>query len=207
MGDSIYLHPLAVEDRFIAAHAMPTADARAQPYFLCVGTLEPRKNVRLLLTVWERFSAESPPCAKLILVGKPSWTQGDDFQRIRDLEASGVVEIRSGLADEALLDLMAGARALLFPSLAEGWGLPLSEALAMGLPVLASDLPVFREIGQGAPEFLPAADADAWESSIRAYAAAGSDARLAQLARMRGYQPITWDEHFRGLSERGFCRS
>jgi glycosyltransferase involved in cell wall biosynthesis len=143
----------------------------------------------------------------LILVGKRFWAQGDEFQRIQDLGASEVVELRSGLSDEALLHLMAGARALLFPSLAEGWGLPLSEALAMGLPVLASDLPVFREVGQGVPEFLPVGDADAWETAIRAYAAADSNPRMAQLARMRGYQAITWDEHFRGLCERGLCQS
>jgi len=106
------------------------------------------------------------------------------------------VVLFEGPADDELARHLAGARALLFPSLAEGFGLPLVEALQSGTPVIASDLPVFREIGQGIPDLLDPIDGPAWERAILAYAEADSAPRSAQLKRMAGYRAPTWDEHF-----------
>ena len=77
---------------------------------------------------------------------------------------------------------MANARALLFPSFVEGYGLPLIEAMAAGIPVIASDLPVFHEIGQAVPELLSPDDVDAWSRAIMDYAAPDSARRSAQQA-------------------------
>jgi glycosyltransferase involved in cell wall biosynthesis len=106
-----------------------------------------------------------------------------------------VVEI--GRCDDLeLAGHLAGARALLFPSLAEGYGLPLIEALSSGTPVIASDLPVFREIGQGIPDLLDPIDGPAWERAVMAYAEADSSPRAAQLERMAGYRAPAWENHF-----------
>lgn len=167
------------------------------PYFLAVGTVEPRKNFGLLLTVWEGLLSDGGSVPKLIWAGKSGWSADRAWiRRLRKLEAAGVAEWRTGVSDAALQQLMSGARALLFPSVVEGWGLPLSEALAMGLPVLASDIPVFREVGQGVPEHLPPRDSDSWASAITEYAATDSARRAAQLQRLRNYRPTSWEDHF-----------
>jgi glycosyltransferase involved in cell wall biosynthesis len=84
----------------------------------------------------------------------------------------------------------------LFPSLAEGFGMPLMEALQLGTPAIASDLPVFREIGQGVPELLDPLDAPAWERSIEDYADEEGVRRKAQLDRLKHFRAPTWEDHF-----------
>jgi glycosyltransferase involved in cell wall biosynthesis len=84
----------------------------------------------------------------------------------------------------------------LFPSLAEGYGMPLAEALAAGVPVIASDLPVFREIGQGVPELLPPDDASAWYAAVCDYASEDSTRRAAQVARLGAFRVPDWHGHF-----------
>ena len=85
---------------------------------------------------------------------------------------------------------------MLFPSLIEGYGLPLVEALQTGTPVIASDLPVFREIGGNIPDYLDPLDGPAWEQAILDYADDASGARSDQLMRLAGYQAPTWKDHF-----------
>jgi glycosyltransferase involved in cell wall biosynthesis len=92
--------------------------------------------------------------------------------------------------------MLSTARALLFPSFAEGYGLPLAEALAVGCPVIASDLPALREVGGSVPDYLCPDDIAAWSDLVRAYAIHDSKARDAQLARLSGWSRPTWSTHF-----------
>jgi glycosyltransferase involved in cell wall biosynthesis len=85
---------------------------------------------------------------------------------------------------------------LLFPSFAEGYGLPLIEALAAGVPVIASDLPAFREVAGDLPLYLDPIDGLGWLDAVLAFAKAQQPARQAQLARLREYVPPTWAQHF-----------
>lgn len=168
------------------------------PTFLILGTIEPRKNHLMLLQVWtritEQFGARAP---RLLIIGHRGWECEQTFDLLDRSEAlrGTVVEI-SHCSDEMLATYLASARALLFPSLVEGYGLPIVEALGAGIPVIASDLPVFREIAGNIPEYLDALDGPAWERATVDYAAPGSAARAAQLERLAGYRPPTWQDHF-----------
>jgi glycosyltransferase involved in cell wall biosynthesis len=85
---------------------------------------------------------------------------------------------------------------LLFPSFVEGFGMPLIEALTLGLPVIASDLPVFREIAGEIPDYLDPLDGAGWRAAVLDYAKTDSDRRRSQLGRMIGYQAPGWESHF-----------
>jgi glycosyltransferase involved in cell wall biosynthesis len=213
---SMQVCPLAVEERFAKRsdrvaklQSCKVAGAKtlrkgvleggdgAMGYFLSVGTVEPRKNLELLVRVWERLVESGNAIPMLIWVGKFGWSCDKQLmRRFERLQQQGFAELLSGVSDPELLELMAGAIALLFPSKIEGWGLPLSEALALRVPVIASRIAVFEEVGQGVPELLELDDLDAWKSMILNYAATDSRLRTEQIRRMRRYQPLTWTQHF-----------
>jgi glycosyltransferase involved in cell wall biosynthesis len=89
---------------------------------------------------------------------------------------------------------------LLFPSLAEGYGLPLLEAFRAGVPVIASDQAVFREIAGDIPEYLDPLDAPAWHLAILSYRENESLRRQAQLKRLAGFRAPTWEDHFAAVN-------
>jgi len=179
------------------------AVAPSRPTFVILGTIEGRKNHLMLLHVWTRLAQRlGPRSPQLLIVGQRGWEceQAIDLIERSETLRGSVVEIgRCG--DLELAGYLAGARALLFPSLAEGFGLPLIEALSSGTPVIASDLPVFREIGQNIPDFLDPIDGPAWERTVMAYAEEVSPPRTAQLERMAGYRAPTWENHFSEVDE------
>jgi glycosyltransferase involved in cell wall biosynthesis len=167
--------------------------------FVCLGTIEGRKNHRLLLDIWQSFwetrSAEATP--PLHIIGRRGWKADDVFAILDGAPMMGrtVFEHRD-LDDAGVAGLMAGARALLFPSFAEGYGIPLAEALSASVPVIASDLPALREVGGAVPDWLDPRDRAGWIAAIDAYAAVPSPAREAQLTRMLGWSAPTWAAHF-----------
>ena len=164
--------------------------------FVILGTIEPRKNHALLLDVWDRMGAEAPT---LHIIGRRGWMNETVFARL-DRFPQSVVE-HGALRDERTSDLIAGARALLFPSFAEGYGLPLGEALAMGCPVIASDLAALREVGGNVPEWLSPENPAEWEPMVRDYARHGSDRRAAQLERLTGWRAPDWAAHFEAADQ------
>jgi glycosyltransferase involved in cell wall biosynthesis len=169
-----------------------------RPTFVILGTIEARKNHLLLLQAWtrivERLAGDAP---LLLVIGQRGWEceQTLDLLDRSEMLKGSVVEI-SNCCDESLANHLASARALLFPSLVEGYGLPLVEALRSGTPVIASDLPVFREIAGKIPEYLDPIDGPAWAQTIKNYAASDSVAREAQLRRMARFHAPSWDDHF-----------
>jgi glycosyltransferase involved in cell wall biosynthesis len=116
-------------------------------------------------------------------------------------ELRGVVIELPACSDADLATYLHHAQALLFPSFAEGYGMPLVEALASGTPVIASDLPAFREIAGDIPEYLDPLDGVGWLARIEAYVSSASLEREAQLKRMDGFIPPAWSAHFQAVEQ------
>jgi glycosyltransferase involved in cell wall biosynthesis len=152
-----------------------------------LGAGDQRKNFGLLQQVWEKLRPKGS-LPTLYAVGATPVPGG----------RPGILHV-PGCTDVELANLIRTARALLFPSLAEGFGFPLLEAYALRAPVICSDLPVFREVSRGHAEFLPV-DVDSWAASIAEYSRPDSARRQSQLARLEGCPIPTWAEHFDGLA-------
>ncbi|WP_294389604.1 glycosyltransferase [uncultured Sphingomonas sp.] len=169
-----------------------------RPYFVCVGTIEPRKNHLLLLHLWRALSEERGAAAipRLILIGRRGWENEQVVDMLERCPAlKDCVEERSGLPDTEVQALVAGARALLLPSFAEGYGMPVTEALMLRVPVVCSDLPALREAGGAVPTFLDPLDGPAWRAAVDDLTAADSAIAAGQRARLAGWTPFRWDQH------------
>jgi alpha-1,2-rhamnosyltransferase len=117
------------------------------PVFLMVSTIEPRKNHAYLLDAFERAWAAGSK-ARLCIVGKIGWKCEALIERIRQHpQLNQRLFMFNTLSDKSLEHAYSHATSLVFPSYVEGFGLPLVEAMQRGLPAMASDIPVFREIG------------------------------------------------------------
>ena len=178
-----------------ASAALPATDRRT--VFALVSTIEPRKNHLLVLHLWRRLAEElGPACPRLVLVGRRGWENENAVDMIeRCAPLRGVVEERSAVSDGEMAALLRDAAAVLLPSFAEGYGLPLAEALGQGVPALCSDLPALREVGGDAPEYLDPLDGLGWLRAVRDYAAPGSARRAAQLARIARWRAPSWGAH------------
>jgi glycosyltransferase involved in cell wall biosynthesis len=169
-----------------------------RPYFVYVSTIEARKNHLLLLNLWRRLATELGDSAPLlVLVGQRGWETENVVDMLERCPAlRGTVIERNTLPDAEMVRLLKGACALLLPSFAEGFGFPLVEALGLGIPALCSDIPALRETGGVVPDFIDPLDGPGWSSAILDYAASRSPRREAQLARLGGWNPPRWDQHF-----------
>jgi glycosyltransferase involved in cell wall biosynthesis len=174
-----------------------------QPYFVVLGTIEPRKNHLLLLNVWRRLVSElGEHTPHLVIVGQRGWECENVVDLLERCDAlRGVVHELGRCPDSELVRHLLHARALLFPSFAEGFGLPLVEALRIGTPAIASPLPVFQEIAGAVPDYIDPIDGPAWAQAIRDYTLPGHPRRSAQLERVRSFQGATWSEHFARVEE------
>ncbi|WP_313440391.1 glycosyltransferase family 1 protein [Novosphingobium sp.] len=167
-----------------------------RPYFLCLGTIEARKNHILLLQVWdalrERLGTATPD---LILIGQRGWEAEQTFELLdtRHHDQGRIIELPR-CTDGELAAWLDGARALLMPSHVEGYGLPVLEALSRATPVIATDLPVYRELAPGIPMLLPADDREAWENAVLA-CIDDSGERTRQKSLLVGYRAPDWAGH------------
>jgi alpha-1,3-rhamnosyl/mannosyltransferase len=117
-----------------------------RPFVLAVGSLEPRKNVARLLDAWEQLPAEISEAHQLVVVGAYGWKQTETRLRMTGMERRGEV-VRTGfIPDTQLAALYRRARAFVFPSIAEGFGLPVAEAMACGAPVITADRSSMPEV-------------------------------------------------------------
>ena len=131
-----------------------TASESCRDAYLAVATLEPRKNHRLLLDAFDELWRRGND-AKLVLVGAAGWRNASLLERIeRHPELGRRLHWLQAVDDAALRQLYETARALLYLSEDEGFGLPVLEARELGCPVIASDIPALREAGGDWPFYL-----------------------------------------------------
>ncbi len=156
----------------------------AAPYILSVGMFEPRKNLLRALKAFERLSVNHPDLRWKVVGGAGFGRDRFEAAVLRS-PASGKVDLPDVAGDDALAPLYRGARALLFPSLSEGFGIPVAEALACGTPVAASRLPVMEESGGDA--FVPLDPTDI-DSIVEAVERAGFDEGGREPRKARGIE-------------------
>jgi glycosyltransferase involved in cell wall biosynthesis len=191
----IHVIPLGVDDRWFAAPADSISSVRSlgiEPgYFLFVGTLQPRKNIGALLDAYDRLPAAVRAQRQLVVVGKYGW--GADRLRadLRTRRSAGRCIWLEYVPEDLLQQLYASAGTFVFPSLAEGFGLPILEAMAAGLPVVANDLPVLREVAGSLGIFVNANNADDLANALTVTADTPSDPILVAKRRERARR-FTW---------------
>ena len=199
----ILVAPPPADSTFSCTARTETITGR-HPYFVICGTIEPRKNHSLLLHIWRDVVARLGQMApKLVVIGVRGW----ENEHVKDLlercptGLRGHVIEASGLPTPSVKRLLLGARALLMPSFAEGYGLPVIEALAAGVPVIASDIPVFHEIGGDRLLTIDPTDGPKWRDAICAFSATDCPQRRELLARNANYRAPEWPSFFAAIED------
>ncbi len=195
--------PLPPAPSFLAAPTLPL-ERTLPPYFVMCGTIEPRKNHVLLLNLWREMAQECVDTGrsvpKLLVIGNRGWKNEQVIDLIERSPSLGghVLEV-SDLSTVEMKHLVRHAQALLMPSFAEGFGLPIAEALSLGTPVIASDIPVFREVSQGCARLVDPLDGLGWKQAILALG--DGDLALAQ-ARSDAARFVkrNWNDYFAEVS-------
>ncbi len=139
-----------------------------EPTVVCVGTFEPRKNHGLLLDAFEKYWAKGGT-TRLLLIGNVGWGAGELMRRLDQHAYRGQrLLVMHGLNDHEVTYAYRLASGVVCPSLAEGFGLPIIEALAHGCHVIASDIPAHREAGGDRCTYFPPGDVEALSEAIGA---------------------------------------
>lgn len=170
------------------SHPQPGADDQVVVH---VGSCIPRKRIDVLIDTFARVR-EANSRARLIKIGG-SFTE-DHRQRIANLGLQSFIEHRQGLSRGELADVYRRASVVLVPSEAEGFGLPVIEALACGAPVIASDIPVLREVGGGVVSYAPVGDIDRW-ASLAVQVLEGQAKIASREQRLAHVSQYTWARH------------
>lgn len=152
-----------------------------KPYFLFVGTLEPRKNLQRLLEACANLSEELRESYVLVIAGGQGWGGIDLQQMVRSLKIEKQVHILGYVGDEALSTLYKHARFLVMPSIYEGFGLPLVEAMSFGRPVLTSNTSSMPEVAAEAGLLVDPYSVDSIRIGLEQLL--GSDELVQRLAR------------------------
>jgi glycosyltransferase involved in cell wall biosynthesis len=155
-------------------------------YILYIGTIEPRKNIPVLVHAYRRLIDMRPELkeTELRLAGAAGWKSDDIVDEIRKTQCEGYRIVMEGeVSEERKWDLLRSASCLAYPSFHEGFGMPVTEAFACGVPVVASDAAALVEVSGGAALHVAAADAEGW---ARALEAALTDGKTAGELREKG---------------------
>lgn len=161
-------------------------------YLLSLGRLEPRKNHVSLVQAYARLGVDAPP---LIIVGQRDFAFSRVFELIRELRLDGRIRILENVDDDDLPVVLRHARLMAYPSAAEGFGMPVLEALASGVPVITSDSTALPEVAGGAAWLVPPLDVERLAATMREALAETPAARAVRIERgLRHAQAFTWRE-------------
>jgi glycosyltransferase involved in cell wall biosynthesis len=164
----------------------PPGGPRA-PYLLAVGTLEPRKNIPVLVEAFRQLRREGRDL-ELVLVGRQGWA---DSLPLGDMAAH--VRLTGAIPDTELAELYAGAACFVLPSLYEGFGLCLAEAMAAGVPAVASGIPALRELGGDCVRFADPESPGDLAAGIRDALDRRPEVLAAARRGREHVRPLTWD--------------
>jgi len=178
MGYSSELYPI---DRVVAQRRAADRFGLPQEFILTVGTLEPRKDYATLL----RAITREVNLPLLVIAGAVGWHSRDVLRLVRRAESEGRARYVGRVSDADLASLYSSARAMLYPSVYEGFGLPVLEAMAFGCPVLCSWTSSLPEVGGTAARYFRPRDGDDLFRQLRAML---NDARLLGEMRARGIE-------------------
>lgn len=156
-----------------------------RPYFLTTAKYEPRKNLARCLQAFRQFKRGEPGETMFVVAGAMGWKTGRIERTVVDMTERGEVCFAGYLAQDELVDLIRGAHAVLVPSLYEGFGLPVLEAMACGTPVACSNRGALKEVGGRAALYFDPLDCESMAGAMRRLV---NDASLQVLMRQRGIQ-------------------
>jgi glycosyltransferase involved in cell wall biosynthesis len=168
--------------------------AEGHRYFICVGSLHPRKNIARLLLAFDRFVTEHPCDARLLIVGERFWWDDRMQYAFTSMKHGDRVRFTGRLDQEALHQALGGAQALAFVSYFEGFGIPVAEAMRCGVPVVAAEATCLPEIAGDAAHYcdpfsvadISRALFDVWSDPVRC-----DQLRAAGVKRAQRY---SWDK-------------
>lgn len=191
----ITVSPLGVD----IGHTPLDYEKSDRPYFVVIGTIEPRKNHKLLLEIWERMhrKMDEDRIPELRIIGERGWGNADVFELLDHSPMMGRTVFELGpLSDRDMKRHLAGATALLFPSLAEGYGLPPFEAATFGVPSICAPLrPTEIHLGDMAI-YADTDDMYQWFQAIRELAGEDLAEQTRRASALRAYRLPTWEKHF-----------
>lgn len=164
LGHAPRFHPRSTDQLAATLNAF---GLRERGYLICVGTLEPRKNLQLAIDGYLAMPEALRRRYPLLIAGMPGWGGEQLKSSLRNALASGQVRLLGYQPDQTLAELLAGARLLLFPSLYEGFGLPVLEAMASGTPVVLSNRASLPEVAGDAGLYIEPEDAQGCASALQ----------------------------------------
>lgn len=192
---TIYLAANPIHSRDISVEEVEETVATlkvGRGFVLVVGTLEPRKNIPMLLKVYKRLRTDHHITVPLVLVGSRGWLDAEIFQTIEQLGLGDHVHHLSGLTDWQLAHLYRAAGVLAFPSSYEGFGLPALEAMHAGCPVVVSNRGSLPEVVGEAGVMREPDDVDGWVEALRRVLSDRDYARSLQIAGLKQAQRFSW---------------
>jgi glycosyltransferase involved in cell wall biosynthesis len=198
-------HEFSAALRNFVALESPTgriaAIERAGPFVLCVGTIEARKNQLPLVGLWERLAREMGPAwPRLVIAGRLGWRAQDALLALKRADGGSPYAWVNAPTDAELTWLYSHARLTVFPSLAEGWGLPIGESLWFGKPCVASNAASMPEVGGALCDYADPRAIDSFAAPVLRLVC-DEDYYGASVSRIRAGRLRTWADAADALLE------
>jgi len=173
----------------------------AEPYFLILGTIEARKNHLFILKLWQKIRLQlGSYTPKLVMIGQRGWECHDVFDILKKTyHLNGDIIELNTCDDLNLSRWIYHAQALLMPSIIEGYGMPLIEAMELGTPIIANNLKVFNEIGKSIPCFIDIKNERVWLEKIIDYIDSNNKDRRRQIEASNNFSSLSHEKYFQKI--------
>ena len=197
-AQKVFAIPEAARSSFYPATGEEICSVRSrlgagENFILAVGTLEPRKNLKVLVEAFEQIVVGGPENLKLVIAGGKGWLTGPIFERISNSRQKDRIVLTDYLHDDNLRALYSACTVLVYPSLYEGFGLPPLEAMACGAAVIASGIPPHRETLGEAAQFFDPVDSSELARCIRSLISNDEERATLSVAGRRRAAEFRWD--------------